>query len=222
MIHPQWILTAAHCFYDISVESFKVFPGYHVRAYMGSNKVYNYANYATLRFIRKAIVHPEYTFKRPFAGTIHDYYLRNDIAVARLNAPFLLNRYIQTIKLPDGLRKFCHNGVVFGREPVNKLKKYNRIMEYSYIRPKTEDEISLQPEFRCSKTVFFSEVEWYYDMPIFGDTGGPFVCYYKMEAIQFGVISNYYNNSIEETVITQYESVNNHMRFIKHHVPLQL
>ncbi|KAF2882173.1 hypothetical protein ILUMI_23999 [Ignelater luminosus] len=220
LIHPKWILTAAHCFSATFTISSEMLEKNYVQALMGSEKrakKLNDTNF-TIRPIQDVYLHPEYLYIQDGKQMM----LINDIAVAVLKQSFStsLSNSITTISLADEGTSLCSEGIIIGAGRIDFAKNFSDTVQYAKVHPKTVDEISLK--FKSPKpTVFYSETKFFRGHTFIGDSGGPFVCFYNSGIfIQYGVVSGGFNNSEKKTTITEYESVDKHMEFIRSHVSL--
>ncbi|KAF2882176.1 hypothetical protein ILUMI_24002 [Ignelater luminosus] len=212
LIQPKWILTAAHCFNSSTVVPPEMYEKNLVRAFMGSIKVIHAMDDKNfiIRDVKKAYLHTNYSYKYENGSD----YVANDVALALLKKPFSLTLYVRTIQLPDESTKLCESGVVIGGGSVGFAKEKDKIIKYAFVNTLNIDQISVKPVLR-NRTVFFSEIRQFQGHPLKGDSGGPFVCSGKIGPIQYGIISNIYNNTEQETLITEYESVDKYLGFIK-------
>ncbi|KAF2886609.1 hypothetical protein ILUMI_19564 [Ignelater luminosus] len=218
LIHPIWILTAAHCFKKEKMVPPQMFVDGWVRAYISTEKVVpGFSDKEFLRqYVDEAYIHPNYVYEKTELGER----TQNDVAVAKLKNPF--EKPIDTITLHEGgYPEICKVGTIIGKGVVNFEGKIPKLVQYSPIRIKTEDQLSMQLDITDHRA-FYSEVGWFEGHPLQGDSGGPFICedrgYYP---IQYGIISRDITVNETRIVISIYENVEHYMWFIRRYVPLE-
>ncbi|KAF2882558.1 hypothetical protein ILUMI_23613 [Ignelater luminosus] len=209
LIHPQLILTAAHCFKKHHMLPTDKFDEGLVLAFMGSEKVVQKPLAASkefpMRHIVKAHIHDEYLYES-------DDYARNDVAVAFLSYSFLLDiqrRVIRTISLPERNARLCKSGTIIGAIMVNSTN-WKDDLQQAQVNTKTWNELS-EPVDKIMSTIFYSEEGLFGGNPAIGDLGGPFMC----DNVQFGIRVNYRNATKGLSSIAKYETVTEHLKFIK-------
>ncbi|NXM03843.1 ACRO protein, partial [Tyrannus savana] len=84
LIHSQWVLTAAHCFDDVSNISL-------VYVVIGATQLTHPGPGAQVRYIKQLRTHQYYNNKN----------MKNDIALLELDYPVLCSPYIQLACVPD-------------------------------------------------------------------------------------------------------------------------
>lgn len=93
LIHPQWVLTAAHCMIDSKNDQF--YPTQGINVFLGHyNRLSRHPKqYRTTPAFY--IVHPKFRITRQSPAPIHD------LALIRLSQPVPLSRWINTACLPE-------------------------------------------------------------------------------------------------------------------------
>ncbi|KAF2882174.1 hypothetical protein ILUMI_24000 [Ignelater luminosus] len=219
LIHPKWILTAAHCYLsNLTKSEFSLmFEKNYMRAYVGTEKKVKFSSDidVAVGYLQKAYLHPD--FLHEWNGSA----LRvlNDIAVSILKQPFFVNDDIKVINLPDVTTKICSKGLIVGAGRIHFTRNYSDVLQYAYIHPKSNTQLS-RPYAPDSPAAFYAEVKYLQGHGLAGDSGGPFVCYYNGSPIQYGIDSVAYHNTRKRTIIARYESVAKQMKFIRSYVPL--
>ena len=93
MIHPQWILTAAHCMFDSKTK--RLYPADGINLHMGH---YDRSRMSRNEYIRQPvlyIIHPKFRISRVSPAPIHD------LAMIKLAQPVPLSSSINTACLPE-------------------------------------------------------------------------------------------------------------------------
>ncbi|XP_042329708.1 serine protease 27-like [Sceloporus undulatus] len=93
LIDKEWVLSAAHCFYDA------LFPGQYNLVF-GAYQLLNLSNNVDITYVRNIILHPAYNGK---AGS------RGDIALIQLLSPVNFTNNILPVCLPESSANFYTN-----------------------------------------------------------------------------------------------------------------
>ncbi|KAF2882169.1 hypothetical protein ILUMI_23995 [Ignelater luminosus] len=202
LIHPQYVLTAAHCVTLNGSEDTPpdmYFEKNYIQAVMGSMKRANDLNNPNfkIRSLKRVYVHPKYSSTK----------LKNNVAVGLLKEPFILSDAVKTITLAGKKEVLCSKGIIVGAERLDFQATSQDVIQPTIVKPKNQTPTG---------TVFYSETKFLKDQVFYGYSGGPFVC----SLIQYGIIGSGIFDCDKETVIIEYELVNKHLEFIKSHVPV--
>ena len=105
LIHPQWIITAAHCMFDSKVD--RLYPTSGISLYMGH---YNRVSTSQNEYIARPnlyIIHPEFRITRSKPAPVHD------LALIKLEKPVPLSRSIGIACLPNRADKLADGALAF-------------------------------------------------------------------------------------------------------------
>lgn len=217
LIHPQCILTAAHCFQTYRMISADMLNEGFVRAYMGSEKVVHDIDtpeFPFIFFVTKIVIHPNYTYHR-INDSVH---VENDVALAYdVVRKIVPSRHVNIIRLPNERPHLCSLGKIIGGGVVGFNFELEDIVKYAHAHSRNVSEVSIKPPV-SDPHVFYTEIKWYPGHTLQEVSGGPFICFNNGSPIQYGIISTYYINTQSQTVIALYESVEKYIEFITKHV----
>lgn len=101
LIHPQWIITAAHCMFDTKTN--RLYPAYGVNLYMGHYDRVKSSNKEYIKQPALYLIHPEFSISRKSPAPIHD------LALIKLARPVPISSSIDIACLPDKSDKL-HDG----------------------------------------------------------------------------------------------------------------
>ena len=105
LIHPQWIITAAHCMFDSKSE--RLYPTSGINLYMGH---YNRMSTSRNEHVAKPmlyLIHPKFRISRVSPAPIHD------LALIKLSRPVPLSRSIGVACLPESTDKLSEGTLAF-------------------------------------------------------------------------------------------------------------
>uniref|UniRef100_K7FGE2 Peptidase S1 domain-containing protein n=1 Tax=Pelodiscus sinensis TaxID=13735 RepID=K7FGE2_PELSI len=166
LIHPKWVLTAAHCSKRPKANSVRVHLGdYDLRAKEGREQI---------RRIRNYYVHPKYHL-RP---------RDNDFMLLELDEPAELNDYVNTIKLAT---RCCSSGTqctVSGWGSIRSpKKKFPRIMQCADLQTVSHADCKDSYPGRITRNMLCAGVEEGGIGTCQGDSGGPLVCDGRLQGV---------------------------------------
>ncbi|XP_074053053.1 serine protease 30-like [Macrotis lagotis] len=180
LIHPSWVLTAAHCFTNSQRLSY-------YRVMLGELKLYTLPTYFSSTSIRRIIIHPSYQWGK--------YNSKGDIALVQLSSP----SQIMPVCLPAPQIHFI-NGTLcwvtgWGQTKQRAVPLHLQEVQVPLIDAKTCDaQYHLNNPTASGKPMVLDEmicagyVQGQKDA-CQGDSGGPLVCQDNNAWFQVGVVS---------------------------------
>ncbi|KAM4031453.1 urokinase-type plasminogen activator isoform 1-T1 [Anomaloglossus baeobatrachus] len=186
LIHPCWVLTAAHCFPDSE------FP--EPRDYaivLGKSQLYEEHEYKEQRFLVERIVrHWDFSDK---TGS-----LNNDIALLKIRSESgqcaFMTEHVQTVCLPSAdlkLKDGTHCEIAgFGKE-IFESSTFSETLKSTTVQLISQDICQLPDYYGklINNNMFCAgDPEWKVDA-CKGDSGGPLICQHNGKMVLYGIIS---------------------------------
>lgn len=140
LIHPHWVLTAAHCF-DSDPKQ--------VILYFGFEHFYNLSEYGRMQ----RIAYPEHFFVHPLYDSN---FIRNDIALIRLPIQVELNVFIQPIEISNYQSvSRLFDGIAVGKGRQQYEGTHSNVTHYAQMKATNMFEcLNAFPELQDRSTVF--------------------------------------------------------------------
>ncbi|XP_055417261.1 mastin-like [Bubalus kerabau] len=211
LIHPQWVLTAAHC---VKPKSRKAST---IRVQVGQLRLYDHDK---LSKVSKIVQHPDYDQILSAKG-------ESDIALLRLEAPVSLSSHVQVVSLPPASltvpkRKMCWVSG-WGRVTVHsplpppyQLQEVevpivgNQVCNQHYHKVENTTK-PIKDDMLCAGSKGQDSCK--------GDSGGALVCLWKCSWVQVGVVSWGHKCALPDFPGV-YTRVTSYMSWIRQYVPL--
>ncbi|KAL3272528.1 hypothetical protein HHI36_014003 [Cryptolaemus montrouzieri] len=175
LIHPRWILTAAHC-----IQLDKEHPAIKPQAiYVALGSIYRDAKGAQLMRVERAIIHPAYLEEE-----------RNDIALVKLKSAAKLGPNVKVIKLHSNNNESLLAKTVFltGFGITNDLQNTPERLRKATLHVSSYSKCLNEPEFENVEICATSTMAE--GKACKGDSGGPLVLQNNGRLIQVGVTSH--------------------------------
>lgn len=223
MIHTSWIITAVSYFPGNETDINLLIESDTIRAIMGTNKHFNLVKGTDFvqTSISDIISHPDYGLcvdnNNKIVGSLHN------IALVKTRQPVELNKFIKIIKIPTkrSNMKACKNATTVGTGIIEST--YHASENLLYTNPKLYQGQPNISYWLYDPTKFYTVNKWLKGSPGLS-FGGPFVCYHGRTPVLYGIrVDDHDNNSTKKDidVISKYESVQDHTKFIKEHVKFE-
>nr|XP_058142706.1 mastin-like [Dasypus novemcinctus] len=206
LVHPQWVLTAAHCVKPTNLEASSV------RVQVGQLRLYDHDE---LTKVTQIIRHPKYNVSLSAKGGA-------DIALLKLEAPVALSKYVRAVTLPPAALSVPEmscwvtgwGNIKSGRplRPPRNLQQVSVPIVSNERCRRQYHWLNVREDMLCAGAASRSTCQ--------GDSGGPLVCYMNSTRLQVGVVSFGVRCGLLNHP-TVYTRVSSYMPWIRQHVPLQ-
>ncbi|MEZ4629741.1 MAG: serine protease [Deinococcales bacterium] len=171
LIHQQWVLTAAHCLYEVTSAN-------EVVVVAGDHRISNSANGEQVRRGAKIILHPNYRHRNS----------HNDIALLKLNRAMNLNSKVQLAKLAN-LPRVGRSLLVTGWGAIRENGRSSDVLRKVWVPYRSTRACQTAYPNQITRSMFCAGLDQGGKDACQGDSGGPIFRRLSGEWQQVGIVS---------------------------------